>query len=227
MPLIHGKSKKAFGDNVSKEMHEGKPQAQALAIAYNTKRKAQKMANGGMAGSHQSPGMGHTINIHVTPQAEYDPTESPGPKGNSMAMHESDKGLNQHGADETGPMGATSEHMGERMVSDPQDEMGDQTDAHEMDMVDRIMAKREMPSRETAGAYSRGGMVANEDSGESASTPHRMAKDEPNEFDDLALRDDLESDYTGANSGDEDGSTLNQTDGEDMVDRIMRKRSKK
>ena len=40
MPLIHSKSKAAFSSNVASEMHAGKPQKQALAIAYSIKRKA-------------------------------------------------------------------------------------------------------------------------------------------------------------------------------------------
>ncbi len=48
MPLINGKSKKAFSENVEKEMHAGKPQKQALAIAYNVKNKnKKKYAKGG------------------------------------------------------------------------------------------------------------------------------------------------------------------------------------
>lgn len=48
MPLILGKSKEAFNKNVGKEMHAGKPQKQALAIAYNVMRKnRKKMADGG------------------------------------------------------------------------------------------------------------------------------------------------------------------------------------
>lgn len=48
MPLIHGKSKKAFSENVSTEMHAGKPQKQALAIAYSVMRRAgHKMSEGG------------------------------------------------------------------------------------------------------------------------------------------------------------------------------------
>lgn len=47
MPLIKGRSKKAFEQNVKAEMHAGKPQDQALAIAYSVKRKAQKKASGG------------------------------------------------------------------------------------------------------------------------------------------------------------------------------------
>lgn len=48
MPLMHGKGKKAFGHNVKAEMDAGKPQPQALAIAYSVKRKGKKkMAEGG------------------------------------------------------------------------------------------------------------------------------------------------------------------------------------
>jgi hypothetical protein len=39
MPLMKGKSEKAFKHNVRAEMHAGKPQKQALAIAYSIKRK--------------------------------------------------------------------------------------------------------------------------------------------------------------------------------------------
>lgn len=51
MPLIKGKSERAFKKNVKTEMEHGKPQDQALAIAYATKRRAQhkKMAKGGRA----------------------------------------------------------------------------------------------------------------------------------------------------------------------------------
>jgi hypothetical protein len=49
MPLMKSGSKQAFNSNVSKEMKAGKPQKQALAIAYATKRKAgrRKMYKGG------------------------------------------------------------------------------------------------------------------------------------------------------------------------------------
>jgi len=57
MPLIHGKSKKAFEHNVKAEMeaHPGpEHRAQNLAIAYSVKRKAQKkkMAEGGEISAH-------------------------------------------------------------------------------------------------------------------------------------------------------------------------------
>ena len=51
MPLIQGKSKKSFGKNVGKEMEAGKPQKQALAIAFSVQRKnKKKMADGGTLG---------------------------------------------------------------------------------------------------------------------------------------------------------------------------------
>jgi hypothetical protein len=40
MPLVKSKSKKAFGENIKREMESGKPQKQAVAIAYSVARKA-------------------------------------------------------------------------------------------------------------------------------------------------------------------------------------------
>ncbi len=45
MPLVKGakaKSKKGFSENVKKEMDAGKPQKQAVAIAYSEARKSKK-----------------------------------------------------------------------------------------------------------------------------------------------------------------------------------------
>lgn len=41
MPLKKSSSKKAFESNVRTEIKAGRPQKQALAIAYSVKRKAQ------------------------------------------------------------------------------------------------------------------------------------------------------------------------------------------
>ena len=46
MPLIKSKSKAAFGKNVATEIKAGKPQKQAVAIAYSTKRAAKKASGG-------------------------------------------------------------------------------------------------------------------------------------------------------------------------------------
>ncbi len=77
------------------------------------------------------------------------------------------------------------------------------------DMVERVMKKRMM---------SQGGKVANEDEIEAGFMP--------NEFDDLALRDDLEFSYTGKNSGDELGDTDPDKEKNDLVARAMMKRKK-
>jgi hypothetical protein len=47
MPLIKSKSDKAFSKNISAEIKAGKPQKQAVAIAYAVKRSAKK--SGGSA----------------------------------------------------------------------------------------------------------------------------------------------------------------------------------
>jgi hypothetical protein len=48
MPLIKSKSKEAFGKNVAAEIRAGKPQKQAVAIAYAVKRSAKKADGGGL-----------------------------------------------------------------------------------------------------------------------------------------------------------------------------------
>lgn len=42
MPLNKSTSKKAMSENIKREMHEGKPQKQAVAIAYSVQRQAAK-----------------------------------------------------------------------------------------------------------------------------------------------------------------------------------------
>jgi hypothetical protein len=46
MPLIKSKSDKAFKSNIKTEIAAGKPQKQAVAIAYSTKREAKKASGG-------------------------------------------------------------------------------------------------------------------------------------------------------------------------------------
>lgn len=59
MPLMKGRSKKAFSHNVEAEMHAGKPQDQSLAIAYSVKRKSKKKMNSGGAVQSGSPDMNY------------------------------------------------------------------------------------------------------------------------------------------------------------------------
>lgn len=130
MPLFGGKSKKSFSHNVESEMDSGKPQKQAVAIAY-AKRK-EKMASGGTVSSGDT------------------------------TMNYADGGV------------IDCPHCGK--------------------------------------SYSHGGQVANDDK--------PVADFSPNNFDDLALRDDLEFNYTAENSGDEDGEP-------DAIKRAMLKRKNK
>ena len=44
MPLKKSKSDRAFKENIKAEVNAGKPVKQAVAIAYSTKREAEKKA---------------------------------------------------------------------------------------------------------------------------------------------------------------------------------------
>lgn len=290
MPLIKGKSEKAFVHNLKAEHEAGKPMKQSLAIAYAMKKKGKKMAEGGTVhenldytemkkpegrgqsgerkgisragvnvreaarqrgfGDSDSEGRakraegrakeehGAVLNdlrsdkqdrtnlakggyvdgrgyqptgkVDTRPDLgdhekdEYDPTQEPGVESNGMAMDEDDRLLNQHGEDEEGPQGMYAE--GGQITDNEQDE------AHMFDMVGRIMKMRQK-------CYSEGGRVANQDT--------NITDEMPNEFDDLHLRDDLKSSYTGANSGDQLGDDQEDKDRRDIVSMIMRSRAKK
>jgi len=41
MPLVKSTGKKAFSENVRREMQAGKPQKQAVAIAYSVQRRSR------------------------------------------------------------------------------------------------------------------------------------------------------------------------------------------
>ena len=125
---------------------------------------------------------------------------------NSAAMEEDERRLNQHGQNEQGPYSTAMSEGGQ--ITDNY-----QSEAHMEDMVGRIMAKRQ-------NHYSEGGRVANDTKIE--------AGFDPNEFDDLAHRDNLESSYgKDDNAGDDlDNADQNHLR-EDIVSRIMRSRAKK
>lgn len=48
MPLVQGKSRAAISQNIKTEMKAGRPQKQAVAIAFSQARKGEKRGNLGM-----------------------------------------------------------------------------------------------------------------------------------------------------------------------------------
>jgi hypothetical protein len=234
MPLEKGKSEKAFTHNIKAEMHAGKPQNQALAIAYSMKRKAKKASGGtvesgdetmNMAQGGMCPNCGYaeggmltkdgyqsenskphqTDPMKVEPQNEWDEEPFHVPSSsheNEMAKEEDDRDLNQHGEMEEGPYA-----QGGMLTED-----GYQSEEDEEDMVGRVMKERQK-------CFSEGGKIANSD--------ELTAGFEPNEFDDLHLRDGLESHYTGENSGDELSDAEEDKRRKDIVSFVMASRKKR
>jgi hypothetical protein len=99
-------------------------------------------------------------------------------------------------------------------------DMESETSQAEQDLVDRIMMKKSKELSGDARLYSKGGQVANESD--------LLADELPAEFDDLVLRDDLESTYgDDDNSGDMLGNAQEAEDRKDIVARIMASRRKK
>lgn len=91
----------------------------------------------------------------------------------------------------------------------------------EQGLVDRIMHKHS-DDEHNLDRYSEGGKVAND-----VGTGQEADKD-PNQFDDLVLRDDLESTYgDDDNAGDDLGNAQEDEDRKDIVSRIMASRKKK
>lgn len=190
----------------------------------------------GMKKAFNKPGYADGGFIHEEKASGYEKMPHPHDVHDSEAMDLDDRMLNQHGALERGPEGREDgSDPGERMVSHAVENQSHGGD----DMVGHIMKKRQMKfahggHAEQDGAHelvnaimhkrkmmSEGGKVAN-DVGMGAS-----ADLEDNQFDDLVLRDDLESSYTGANSGDEIGNAGEDERRKDIVSKIMASRRKK
>ncbi len=160
--------------------------------------KPKLMAEGGYIGSYQSKDKPE-IDGDLMPEAH----------------------LEQELAEHVAHMDAPDSHVEHAVMN----QMGAEDEgAGDMDMIHPMVMKIMMGR---AKGYSKGGMVANEDQGESASVPDEMAKDKPNEFDDLALRDDLEFDSSGANEGDEHGDAAEDHDRADIIARVLKSRAKR
>lgn len=196
----------------------------SLAIAHSMKRKSKycggkmasggtvesgnptmNMAEGGFIGSHQSPCHEHCNHPGLTHEQAEPMNEEFNKKhpahSDAAAVAEDDRELGQHGEIEEGPTGTRMSRGGPV-----------QDESHEFDMVGRVMAQRQK-------MFSKGGRVANSD------LP--VAGFKPNEFDDLHLRDDLESNYTGENSGDEISNPGEDERRKDIVGMVMASRRKR
>lgn len=137
---------------------------------------------------------------HVDKEFGYEAAE----KASGLMKHEGNDVKSNSAA-----MSEDSKKLGQMPV-----DMKASTEAADDDLVMRIMRKR----------YSEGGKVANQEHGENN---NELAGFSPNEFDDLVLRDDLESSYDGDNAGDHLGNAQEDEDRKDIVARIMASRKKK
>lgn len=188
---------------------------QSLAISYALKKKAKKMAKGGPVDGDVSSSSINSANIdkNVKLPSDIDPN-NPVAKSVKKAFGYADGGF----VDEekaSGYIAHEGNDVKEAYAAGLEDGQSLNQKGPEMDMVGRIMKQRQMMSE--------GGKVAN--GGED--DLDQMADGKPNNFDDLSLRDDLESSYTGANSGDELGDEQEDSDRKDIVSRIMASRRKK
>lgn len=211
MPLMQGKSKKAFEHNVEAEMHAGKPQKQSLAIAYSVKRKnaKKKMADGGLI---------------IEPASDEE-------IGEEMRPMKADKVSDQEVDDKANPMDAESvsdEEMKEDAknmkpkyakggsVRDPLDE-GGESEGHYDSVSSAIMARKRR-----AKAMADGGMVDLDEN----------AREEPNNLDDMnyeALKKENYAEEHGLSElgqpedSNEHGHELSDEDEHDMVTSIRNK----
>lgn len=74
MPLVSGKSKEEFSENVETEMDAGKPQKQAVAIAYSKKRESDRRRKLWEGGQVSDPEMSSEQTDDEVLEAESDPS---------------------------------------------------------------------------------------------------------------------------------------------------------
>lgn len=158
-------------------------------------------------------------------------------KSNEYANEQNDRELNQHGEIERGPYGV-DEHSHDGANRESYIEHPVENQEQVEDMVGRVMAQRQqefakggeahMCSGSGCSHYSHGGSVKKmSEGGKVANDDEPIVDSSPNEFDDLALRDDLKSSYTGKDSGDEIGNSELEEDEDDVVSRARKSWSKK
>lgn len=175
--------------------------SKGLGMAYAMKRK--KMMSGGMA---RKPSSAFEDNVDSETRHEMNRGDIPtnyGPNKSEMGK-----------AKET----YSAMEPDEESTPYPADVDGN-NEASEgfSDLVKQVMGSGKLSG------YSKGGMIA--DGGED--DLDEMADGKPNNFDDLALSDDLDSHYTGENSGDLLGNPQEEEDRDSIVSRIMHSLAKK
>lgn len=188
----------SVSEDIDKEVSKRKHQK--VLNEMKSMPKPKLMAEGGFIGSHQSK--------------DCDPDIDGGLPAKALVSLEIENESVSHPDSHNSKV----DHDVMNQMGNEDEGAGDMNEIHPM--VRKIIMGRAM-------GYSEGGRVSNDDSGESSDDPDHMAKWEDNEFDDLAKRDDLEYEYTGANSGDEVGNAQEDHDRHDIVMRIMKSRSKK
>lgn len=207
MPLFPSKSKKAVGKNIKTEMEAGKPQDQAIAIAYDIQRKnkRKKMAKGGEVKDEFE-------DISPVTEAEMMEDEDKDMPSNIDRISEKDIAIaygkpNPNEDDDNLSKGGS--------VKDQHDDSD--AEGHYDSIASAIMARKRK-----AKMMAEGGMVDLDEN----------AQEEPNNLDDLnyeALKKENYAEEHGLSAmgspedSNEDGHDLSDEDKHDMVTMIRRK----
>jgi len=180
---------------------DGGPVLPGAQSAQDSMRKAFKFAEGGQITDNYQP----SGKPHVDKKVGHESAEFA-------------SGFMDHEGNTQRPNGMAMSEAAKKL-NQLMPDMHAETSMSEQDLVDRIMQKKSKDFSSEA-RFSQGGKVANQDEIEAGFMP--------NEFDDLHLRDDLESTYgDDDNAGDMLGNHQEDMDREDIISRIMRSQKKK
>lgn len=193
----------------------------SISDAINNAKQALGMADGGMMKSKKQRAMEA---FHGMAKGGESTQTSSSNRRDQKGVHESMMPAAHLELEKRNEFASHPDSHNSSMSHPVMNQMGDEDEgAGDMDSI-HPMVRNIMMGRMKG--YSEGGKVANEESGESTDTDS-MAKASGNEFDDLALRDDLEFDSTGANEGDELDNAREDKDRSDIIARILKSRAKK
>jgi len=198
----------------------------SLAIAYSMKKKAErkKYDDGGKVKPTPTPEE-HSPNEGIVQKVKdawngIDPyTGKPKKAHGGFISEEEASGFASHEGNTQRPNHAAMMEEEKKLNQHHVMAMNSMKEA----LVDRIM-NQSSKDFSSLDRYSQGGKVANQEHGKDN---NELAGFLPNEFDDLVIRDDLESSYDGANAGDHLGNSQEDEDRRDIVSQIMKSRAKK